>query len=121
MKLNHCHVNAVDAETCAAFYEMHLGFRRLYNVSPEEGRKIVFIEGSDGEILGIEENSDETPKWFHIGFRFDSRDEFDRTIEALMSSHVEFAEGEQSREHYASRVIIDPGGNHVQLFWEKAI
>ena len=113
MTLGHIQLNTPKLEEQVSFYEKYFDFKR------KQHGKGWFLWNRAGFLMAVNplEEIPQMPKWFHIGFRYESKDEV-RTLHSKLKSDG-FNVGEiDDFEDYMQFRFPDPTGYVVEVFWE---
>jgi len=113
MTLSHIQLNTPKLEEQASFYEEYFGFKR------KKHGKGWFLWNQAGFLMAVNplEEMPVMPSWFHIGFRYETKDEVNALHSKLKLNG--FAVGQiDDSDYYMQFRFPDPSGYIVEVFWE---
>ncbi len=113
MTLGHIQLNTPKLEEQVCFYEKYFDFKRKAH------GKGWFLWNRAGFLMAVNpiEESPVMPSWFHIGFRYETKNEVSALYDRLKSNG--FPVGEiDSYDDYVQFRFPDPTGYVVEIFWE---
>ncbi len=113
MTLGHIQLNTPKLEEQASFYEKYFDFKR------KKHGKGWFLWNRAGFLMAVNplEESPVMPPWFHIGFRYETKDEVRGLYEKLKLNGFEVGEIDDS-DYYMQFRFPDPTGYVIEIFWE---
>lgn len=113
MTLSHIQLNTPEVETQVAFYEKYFGFRR------KPHGKGWFLWNQAGFLMAVNPLPEQPvmPDWFHVGFRYETREEVAALFERLKADGISVGKLDQFDDYMQFR-FPDPTGYVVEVFWE---
>jgi hypothetical protein len=106
-------LNTPRLEEQVAFYEKYFSFRR------KQHGKGWFLWNPHGFLMAVNpiDELPEMPKWFHIGFRFETKAEVLSLHSELRKDRFDIPEIYDDADYMQFR-FPDPSGYVVEIFWE---
>jgi catechol 2,3-dioxygenase-like lactoylglutathione lyase family enzyme len=113
MTLSHIQLNTPKLEEQVQFYEKYFDFKRKAH------GKGWFLWNRAGFMMAVNplSASPVLPDWFHIGFRYETKEEVTKIFETLKADGFDVGELD-SFEDYMQFRFPDPTGYIVEVFWE---
>lgn len=113
MTISHIQLNTPKLEEQVSFYEKYFDFKR------KKHGKGWFLWNRAGFLMAVNplEEAPTMPEWFHIGFRYETKEEVTALFTKLKSDGFDLGQIDDSN-YYMQFRFADPAGYTVEIFWE---